>query len=118
MRRFFRDEGGLALTEYLVLLALLTGGVLASASLYGGALGDKIAGWGDFLSAVLPDPSGDGEEAQTPNTDTSGPVTGTDGAGQPGNSTGTQTASDDHGRNCASEQGRSSSRGRSDVSCQ
>ena len=119
MGRFIRDEGGLALTEYLVLLALLTSGVLASVGLYGGALGDRIAGWGSFLSAVLPDPSGEGDAARTYPAVIDMPEAGPEGTGPLDDQTGpaTETASDGSGRKCASTRGQAASQGRSAVSC-
>lgn len=47
--RFDREESGLALTEYLLLLGLLTGGVLASVLLIGGNLGTAWDSWSDWF---------------------------------------------------------------------
>ena len=43
--RFARDEEGLALTEYLVLLGLLIGGVIVAVTLFGQGLSDAWDSW-------------------------------------------------------------------------
>jgi len=45
--RFKREEDGLALTEYLILLGLLVGGVVAAVLLIGG---DLSAAWNSWSS--------------------------------------------------------------------
>ena len=45
---FWRDEDGLALTEYLIVLGLLTGAVIGAVVLFGGALGSN---WHSAASA-------------------------------------------------------------------
>lgn len=50
--RFDREESGLALTEYLLLLGLLTGGVLASVILIGGNLGDAWDSWSNWFDTA------------------------------------------------------------------
>lgn len=60
--RFARDEDGIALTEYLILLGLLTGAVIAAVLLFGQNL---AASWG--LWALWVDDANLGpEEAVTP----------------------------------------------------
>lgn len=49
--RFKREESGLALTEYLVLLGLLIGGVLAAVILVGGDLAAGWQGWTTWFDA-------------------------------------------------------------------
>lgn len=44
-RRFRDDEDGLALTEYLILLGLLTGAVIVAVTAFGGSLGDAWETW-------------------------------------------------------------------------
>ena len=44
-RDFMKDEEGLALTEYLILLGLLTGGVIIAVTAVGGSLS---AAWGTW----------------------------------------------------------------------
>ena len=48
-RRLRDDEDGLALTEYLILLGLLTGAVIAAVLLFGGALGENWASWAKWM---------------------------------------------------------------------
>lgn len=50
--RFVRDEDGLALTEYLVLLGLLIGGVIAAVLVFSGNLSTAWESWGDFFSSA------------------------------------------------------------------
>lgn len=47
--KFARSEDGLALTEYLILLGLLTAAVIAAVLLFGGNLGTAWDGWADWL---------------------------------------------------------------------
>jgi pilus assembly protein Flp/PilA len=65
MRRFRTDEAGLALTEYLILLALLTSGVILAIGMIGGNLGLAWSGWTSFYSEIRANP--DGETAKTRN---------------------------------------------------
>lgn len=48
--RFAYREDGLALTEYLILLGLLTAAVVAAVGLFGTNLGSSWNGWGGWLS--------------------------------------------------------------------
>ncbi len=57
--RFRKDENGLALTEYLILLGLLTAGVIAAVILIGGELATSWQGWATWFSTTdLDGPSG------------------------------------------------------------
>jgi pilus assembly protein Flp/PilA len=49
LQSFRKEEDGLALTEYLILLALLTGAVIGSVLLIGGNLGDAWLSWSEFF---------------------------------------------------------------------
>jgi len=49
--RFRKDESGLALTEYLILLGLLTAAVIAAVILFGGNLGSSWNAWAVWLGA-------------------------------------------------------------------
>lgn len=49
-RRLRDDEDGLALTEYLLLLGLLTGAVIAAVLLFGGALAGQWNSWATWMS--------------------------------------------------------------------
>jgi pilus assembly protein Flp/PilA len=51
---FVREEDGVALTEYLILLGLLVGGVIASVSLAGNNLETAWNNWGAFFLTVDP----------------------------------------------------------------
>lgn len=51
-KRFRRDEKGIALTEYLVLLGLLVAGVIAAVLLFGTALSDVWTGWADWIGGT------------------------------------------------------------------
>ena len=57
MNRFSRDEDGLALTEYLILLGLLIGGVIAAVTLFGGNLSDTWGAWANYFGSGNLDPS-------------------------------------------------------------
>lgn len=65
MRRLYKQENGLALTEYLILLALLTGGVILAISMISGNLGIAWSGWDTFYSDMRANP--DGETVKTQN---------------------------------------------------
>lgn len=79
-----RDERGMALTEYLLLLGLLTGGVIGAVSLFGGQLGKQVTGWAGFLQNLAPievvtafvtePPPTDQPGTDQPNTDTPAPT--------------------------------------------
>lgn len=49
VRAFAREEEGVALTEYLILLGLLVGGVVASIVLIGGQLNTNWASWATWF---------------------------------------------------------------------
>lgn len=48
--RFKREDEGLALTEYLILLGLLVGGVVAAVLLIGGDLNAAWTSWSDWFA--------------------------------------------------------------------
>lgn len=50
--RFAKDEKGIALTEYLILLGLLTGLVIAAVVLFGTGLGDNWNSWGVWMDTA------------------------------------------------------------------
>jgi pilus assembly protein Flp/PilA len=50
LQSFRKEEDGLALTEYLILLALLTGAVIGSVLLIGENLGVAWTSWSDFFA--------------------------------------------------------------------
>lgn len=49
LKRFKREETGLALTEYLILLGLLTAAVITAVTLFGNNLGTKWNGWAVWI---------------------------------------------------------------------
>ncbi|MBP1887575.1 hypothetical protein [Sinorhizobium mexicanum] len=49
VRAFAREEDGVALSEYLVLLGLLVGGVILAVTTAGGNLATAWNGWGTFF---------------------------------------------------------------------
>ena len=52
MRQFLRDETGAVTAEYLVLLAVLVGGTLASVSLLALRMSGVWGSWGAFLAGL------------------------------------------------------------------
>ncbi len=50
---FAKDEEGLALTEYLILLGLLTGGVIVAVLSIGGSLQLAWGGWATWFSTNI-----------------------------------------------------------------
>lgn len=48
-RHFKKDEDGLALTEYLILLGLLTAAVITAVLLFGTELGESWQGWAEWM---------------------------------------------------------------------
>lgn len=48
-RSFHRDERGMALTEYLILMALLVAGVIGSVGAFGSGLSTAWGSWTGFL---------------------------------------------------------------------
>lgn len=59
-RRLRDEEDGLALTEYLLLLGLMVGGVIAAVAAFGTALSQGWDDWGDWAGTTIADPMGDG----------------------------------------------------------
>lgn len=57
IKEFREDESGLALTEYLVLLGLLVGGVIAGVTLFGGNLNTTWNGWAGWITRVVTAPA-------------------------------------------------------------
>ncbi|MEY4696816.1 MAG: hypothetical protein RIT14_1244 [Pseudomonadota bacterium] len=51
MARFKKDEDGLALTEYLILLGLLTAGVITAVLAIGGNLNSAWGGWSTWFNS-------------------------------------------------------------------
>ena len=51
---FGREEDGVALTEYLILLALLVGGVIVAVQLAGDSLEGAWNAWGTFWDGLTP----------------------------------------------------------------
>lgn len=56
MRRMRDEEEGLALTEYLILLGLLTAAVVLAVLAFGGNLGLQWQAWADWLVDELDGP--------------------------------------------------------------
>lgn len=52
VRAFAREEDGVALTEYLILLGLLVGGVIVSVSTIGTQLGTYWNDWAVYFTAT------------------------------------------------------------------
>ena len=48
--RFVNDEEGIALTEYLILLGLLTGAVIAAVLIFGRELGLNWQSWATWMT--------------------------------------------------------------------
>jgi len=57
VRAFAREEDGVALTEYLILLALLVGGVIAAVTLAGTNLATVWNGWAGWFTTNLTAPT-------------------------------------------------------------
>ncbi|MBE0454146.1 MAG: Flp family type IVb pilin [Roseovarius sp.] len=57
VRRFRDDEDGLALTEYLVLLGLLTATLIGAITLFGDALEGAWGEWTTWIGAELGAPN-------------------------------------------------------------
>ncbi|MCT7374647.1 hypothetical protein [Chelativorans salis] len=55
---FAREEDGIALSEYLVLLGLLVGGVIAAVTAVGGNLSSAWTSWGTWFGTELSAPAG------------------------------------------------------------
>lgn len=56
VRAFAREEDGVALTEYLVLLGLLIGGVVAAVTAAGTNLSSAWTSWGSWWTNTLSAP--------------------------------------------------------------
>ncbi|MDK1389201.1 hypothetical protein QN224_27735 [Sinorhizobium sp. 8-89] len=56
VRAFAREEDGVALTEYLILLALLVGGVIGAVTLAGTNLSNVWNGWAGWFTTELTAP--------------------------------------------------------------
>jgi pilus assembly protein Flp/PilA len=54
VRAFASEEDGIALTEYLILLGMLVGGVIAAVKLSGGNLGNSWTKWANFFTQLVP----------------------------------------------------------------
>ncbi|CUH74905.1 Flp pilus assembly protein, pilin Flp [Tritonibacter multivorans] len=48
-RRFMKEEDGIALSEYLVVLGLMIGGVIVAVTLFGTNLGIAWDNWADWI---------------------------------------------------------------------
>lgn len=57
VRAFAREEDGVALTEYLILLALLVGGVITAVTLAGTNLALVWNGWAGWFTTNLSVPA-------------------------------------------------------------
>ncbi|CAN7327177.1 Flp family type IVb pilin [Pararhizobium sp. LjRoot238] len=57
VRAFAREEDGVALTEYLILLALLVGGVIVAVTLAGENLGKVWTAWAGWFTTALAIPA-------------------------------------------------------------
>ena len=57
VRAFVREEDGVALTEYLILLALLVGGVITAVTTAGGNLSSAWEAWGSWWTDNLDPPT-------------------------------------------------------------
>lgn len=56
MTRFGKEESGLALTEYLLLLALLTGAVIGAVLLFGAELGANWTVYANWMRDLVVTP--------------------------------------------------------------
>jgi pilus assembly protein Flp/PilA len=57
VRAFAAEEDGAALTEYIVLLGILVGGVIGAVTLFGENLNTVWQSWADWVSSVPGAPS-------------------------------------------------------------
>ncbi|MEE3359842.1 MAG: hypothetical protein VX248_07820 [Pseudomonadota bacterium] len=57
MRRMRDEEEGLALTEYLILLGLLTAAVVLAVLAFGGNLGTQWQAWANWLTGLNAPPA-------------------------------------------------------------
>lgn len=56
-QRFKKEEEGLALTEYLILLGLLTSAVIIAITAFGGSLATLWQGWATWLATLTGAPT-------------------------------------------------------------
>ncbi len=52
LQTFRKEEDGLALTEYLILLGLLTGAVIAAVLAFGANLGETWQDWANWIAGT------------------------------------------------------------------
>lgn len=64
LRAFAADEEGIALTEYLILLGLLVGGVIATVGLAGDSLEGAWTSWSTFWDGIGAGGGEEGEEGE------------------------------------------------------
>lgn len=57
MIKFRDDEDGAALTEYLILLGLVAGGVAAAVTTFGTSVSGAFTGWGTWVTGNAAAPS-------------------------------------------------------------
>lgn len=57
IRRFAADERGLVLTEYLLLLGLIAGGVSFSVLTFGETMSETWSSWTNWVTRSLPVPA-------------------------------------------------------------
>lgn len=62
LQSFAADEEGIALTEYLILLGLLVGGVIVTVGLAGTSLNSAWTAWSTFWNGMTPTGGGEEEE--------------------------------------------------------
>jgi pilus assembly protein Flp/PilA len=53
LQSFRKEENGLALTEYLILLGLLVGGVIVAVTAFGSTLNTAWTGWSTYFGTSL-----------------------------------------------------------------
>lgn len=51
-RRFLKEEDGIALSEYLVVLGLMLGGVITAVTLFGTNLNTAWDNWADWIETL------------------------------------------------------------------
>jgi pilus assembly protein Flp/PilA len=73
-RRFVEDDDGLALSEYLILLGLLTSGVITAVLGIGGNMQKVWTGWANWYETTLVGLAGPGADLGT-DTDATAPLT-------------------------------------------
>ena len=55
-KRFFQDETGIALSEYVIVLALLLGGVIVAVLVFGNNLSNAWHNWANWMTSGPPSP--------------------------------------------------------------